>query len=53
MLTFVDENDVPIREFEAAWGQLLEVEIDIADVQTLDIKADGDQTIMGNPELGK
>lgn len=52
-LKFVDENEIPIKEFTGAWGEVLEVEIDIADVQTLWISADGDATIMGNPELGQ
>jgi len=52
-LKFVDENEVPIKEFTGEWGKVLEVELDIADVQTLYITGDGDLTILGNPELGK
>lgn len=52
-IEFRDEHDSLVKSFKVKWGEVLNVELDIKDVQELTVSIPGDKSILGNPMLGK
>jgi len=54
-IKFEDEHGSPVKEITDGieWGQLVEVELDIKDVQQLHVWVRGGLSIIGEPMLGK
>lgn len=48
-----DQDGVLIKELKVKNGELIQLEIAVKDAKEIHIWVEGDQSILGNPELGK
>lgn len=53
VIEFKNENGNLLKQINAEFGKLYDVELDIKDVETLEIWVRGSLSIIGEPQLGK